>query len=1139
MRTYYFSADTQEDMNSWIRAMNQSALAVGDSNNKLSYTLPGRTRGLPLSCPPLVTFHSTYQDFQPCSLAPSCEYARSAESLEIANLSESQSVEQDESGTSSGQGPTQDAAAPLSTPINGSGKVEATAENGSSYYPRIPSNQLSQGLDYPHDSYPSPPIPRALSPREALSPPHMYSLEGAERDWERQQDRAPALCSNSISGHQIAPHQYLRTYPEPPASPPSERTSVIRPLRSYSLPTTPSNLSRPRTLTTSPSTRRSEALGAVARKAALLTPRLHQKASASLGHCQAVSCEELSLMDSPTLNNRSLTRPHTPVGRVDILPDSEMVLNPASSNHGKERLADSSRSQLGTSYTRPQTPSDRYDVLPFDDPYLSLARPVGHVGRYSKRLHVLAVAEQERLAGGDRASFPHRMQRASNSRLQVSHHPISPSFSQLPPLPPISSHPTSHLTPGKRLSLSALAPGSRSYTERMLQLSRRTESDVDALLTRLCGQDKLLINLEGDWGQLQAEKEALENALDLTRLHLEELQGREPELMEKIWVQQRMLQDDLVHVRARICDLALEMEGAWQEYQVLEQELHALRDSLEHLQQTGHPQEQVAARRDLWMIDDIVSGLKANKNNFHMVREHARPPPLFIPATPVLDEPFAPQKGFLQLADLEPPAPRKKPRGPEDHGSNEFMVEAGRIQLVENTRQITGGDRLSKSSQGPASNCVSLQPCSLLPGNTCPQVDGNPDAKASPPSRSQRQRMSAEEQLERMRRHQEAQIPERVKPPRRRVPPLRSPVGNCRSKLTDPQPAGCNGTQLDQLTTGSPDAQKPTLVTVTASYLPLAMVAPGETGVAVRLQGQSEGRVMPVMLEGSPSSCRCHQEIMPAASMVRTSNDDPAAPLNMSEVTVSLSQESKATPELRLNRYQVTPSCCVGPNLPPAPRQLEARRKLVDGMATTVLQSRSGTSLESHGDCIALEQERVISLSYVLANEASQFSKLMTARALTNDSSTENDSWTLERSKCWRPTSQQPDPQSGATIRPTEAEYENLYSQTTESDPQLFQCLDGINSIPDEEGPKDFDANRGYCQEQIMEKGSRGQEGAVMGGELDQVAKWVSECNGEGGPGSLHWEDTGPTWMKLDKALGYLKDIGEHPVRVTLLQSSF
>lgn len=34
MRTYYFSADTQEDMNAWIRAMNQAALMQTRSSLK-------------------------------------------------------------------------------------------------------------------------------------------------------------------------------------------------------------------------------------------------------------------------------------------------------------------------------------------------------------------------------------------------------------------------------------------------------------------------------------------------------------------------------------------------------------------------------------------------------------------------------------------------------------------------------------------------------------------------------------------------------------------------------------------------------------------------------------------------------------------------------------------------------------------------------------------------------------------------------------------------------------------------------------------------------------------------------------------------------------------------------------------------
>lgn len=34
MRTYFFSADTQEDMNSWIRAMNQAALVQAPSTQR-------------------------------------------------------------------------------------------------------------------------------------------------------------------------------------------------------------------------------------------------------------------------------------------------------------------------------------------------------------------------------------------------------------------------------------------------------------------------------------------------------------------------------------------------------------------------------------------------------------------------------------------------------------------------------------------------------------------------------------------------------------------------------------------------------------------------------------------------------------------------------------------------------------------------------------------------------------------------------------------------------------------------------------------------------------------------------------------------------------------------------------------------
>lgn len=40
MRTYYFSADTQEDMNTWLRAMNHAALMQNHTDALIRYSSP-------------------------------------------------------------------------------------------------------------------------------------------------------------------------------------------------------------------------------------------------------------------------------------------------------------------------------------------------------------------------------------------------------------------------------------------------------------------------------------------------------------------------------------------------------------------------------------------------------------------------------------------------------------------------------------------------------------------------------------------------------------------------------------------------------------------------------------------------------------------------------------------------------------------------------------------------------------------------------------------------------------------------------------------------------------------------------------------------------------------------------------------
>ncbi|XP_015274011.1 PREDICTED: pleckstrin homology domain-containing family A member 4 [Gekko japonicus] len=186
-------------------------------------------------------------------------------------------------------------------------------------------------------------------------------------------------------------------------------------------------------------------------------------------------------------------------------------------------------------------------------------------------------------------------------------HSASSSYLHLPPLPPMPNR----SNPGKRTTYRSLV------RERSIRGAggQQFESDTDALLTKLCGQDKILRGLEEEISQFRTEKERLEKALEVTRLQLEEFKGQDA-TMEKICCQRRQLQDDLVQVRARLCDLALDSDRAWEDYSGLESELQLLKGSLEHIRNVGHPQDQASAQQDLWRIHDILAGLKASLANY-------------------------------------------------------------------------------------------------------------------------------------------------------------------------------------------------------------------------------------------------------------------------------------------------------------------------------------------------------------------------------------------------------------------------------------------------------------------------------------------------------------------------------------------
>ncbi|KAL7402911.1 hypothetical protein ABVT39_021653 [Epinephelus coioides] len=153
------------------------------------------------------------------------------------------------------------------------------------------------------------------------------------------------------------------------------------------------------------------------------------------------------------------------------------------------------------------------------------------------------------------------------------------------------------------------------------------ESDVDVKLSRLCEQDKILKDLEARISSLKEDKDKLESVLDVSHQQMEQYQ-EQPAHVHKIAYQQRLLQEDLVTIRAQISRLSTEMAQAWEEYIQLERSVEQLRTALQaHMNDSATPQQEKAEmKRELWRIEDVMGGLSASKANYKITIDSVQNP---------------------------------------------------------------------------------------------------------------------------------------------------------------------------------------------------------------------------------------------------------------------------------------------------------------------------------------------------------------------------------------------------------------------------------------------------------------------------------------------------------------------------------
>ncbi|XP_039630370.1 pleckstrin homology domain-containing family A member 7 isoform X4 [Polypterus senegalus] len=303
--------------------------------------------------------------------------------------------------------------------------------------------------------------------------------------------------------------------------------------------------------------------------------------------------------------------------------------------------------------SRPHTPVGRVDVKPQGDSGQTLSQPYTFVSLSPFPANMLSNQPQ------DQRHFSHKPPPCfmNPQHMSIPQHFIGKAVSSstgcnsLPPLPPTRA------SPGQisRLSLTCnssklLASNSQFCHKKVQHQIRASECDANLLLTQLCGQDRIMQSLSFERTKLCTDKESLECALKIIHLQIQEQQNQEVDAsratsIEGLMFQQAMLQEELVQTHAKICDVTMEMDRAWEEYKHLESELYVLKSHLEHICMFGRPQEKADAHRQLWIIEDVLIELCTNKSNFHFaVDSHTQTLPSSILLHELIHHPGEPSR---------------------------------------------------------------------------------------------------------------------------------------------------------------------------------------------------------------------------------------------------------------------------------------------------------------------------------------------------------------------------------------------------------------------------------------------------------------------------------------------------------------
>ncbi|XP_014861498.1 PREDICTED: pleckstrin homology domain-containing family A member 5-like isoform X11 [Poecilia mexicana] len=342
--------------------------------------------------------------------------------------------------------------------------------------------------------------------------------------------------------------------------------------------------------------------------------------------------------------------------------------------------------------------------------------------------------------------------------------------------------------------------------------------DIDSIISRLCEQDKVVKMQEEKLQQLLREKHTLETAL-LSASQEIELGSENPAALQGVIQQRDLLQSGLLSTCRELSRVTAELERSSRESERIEAEVIVAKNNLlQQLEALGSPQteppsqQHVRIQKELWRIQDVMEALdkqKAQRNaadetgfygsnsNFskHKNEEEDSAPPRpplphsYEPNSPVVP-PLPASHSGARPASLHRPEDRKANQRNSSQSGPDYRLYKSEPELttVAEVDENNGEDRSEHPpDREHVGNKGMSYPVGIVPPRTKSPVPESssiasyvtlrktkkPDLRTDRPRSAveqqlcavdgSRPRMSVEEQMERIRRHQQGSLREKKK----------------------------------------------------------------------------------------------------------------------------------------------------------------------------------------------------------------------------------------------------------------------------------------------------------------------------------------------------------------------------------------